>query len=334
MLYCAIKSLLFKLDAETSHYLALKSLQVSQFAWQILLKKHANPIKVMGIHFPNKLGLAAGLDKNGDYIDALASQGFGFIEIGTLTPVAQEGNAKPRLFRLEQHSAIINRMGFNNKGIDHGISQVKKKNSHVVIGINIGKNKNTPNEKAVDDYIICFQKAYCYADYITVNISSPNTPGLRDLQHGDELNTLLASLKKEQSVLHKKHGKYTPIAVKIAPDLSDTELQSTVSIILKNNLDGIIATNTTLNKKAVQHHIYGAEQGGLSGAPLTNMSNELLIKLKNIVGDKLPIIAVGGIMSAKDAKQKFENGADLIQLYTGYIYHGPQLIQDILKATK
>ena len=331
MLYSTIKLLLFKLDAETSHNLALKALKLTQFAWQWFDKKHTDPIEVMGIHFPNKIGLAAGLDKNGDYIDALGSQGFGFIEIGTLTPVAQDGNDKPRLFRLEEHQAIINRMGFNNKGIDHALKQVKKKHFSGVLGINIGKNKNTPNDKAVDDYIICLKKAYCYADYITINISSPNTPGLRDLQHGEELNQLLYSLKKEQKVLTKKYGNYTPIAVKIAPDLSLDELKNTVKTILDNKLDAIIATNTTLDKSTVEQHPHGNEQGGLSGAPLTAKSNELLIQLKSIVGDQIPIIAAGGIMSAEDAKQKFYNGATLIQLYTGYIYHGPKLIDDIHK---
>ncbi len=329
MLYSLVKPVLFKLDAEWAHQIALQALKLSRPFWPLQQAVYNHPVEVMGMQFPNPIGLAAGLDKNGDFIDALATQGFGFIEIGTLTPKAQPGNDKPRLFRLPEHEAIINRMGFNNKGIDHAIKQVKKRHFNGVLGINIGKNKNTPLDKAIEDYLICFKKAYCYADYITINLSSPNTPGLRDLQHGKHLEDLLAALKQCQQDLQQESGRYTPIVVKIAPDLDDNALKQTCNTILKYSIDGIIATNTTLDKDPVKNHFYGSEQGGLSGAPLRSKANEMIIKIRQNIGSAIPIIAAGGIMSANDARQRLQNGASLVQVYTGFIYHGKALIDQI-----
>ncbi len=289
---------------------------------------------VMGIEFPHIVGLAAGLDKNGDHIDALDALGFGFLELGTLTPRPQPGNPKPRMFRLSSERAIINRMGFNNKGIDHALEKIKKRRGKGILGINIGKNFDTPVENANDDYIIGLQKGYELADYITINISSPNTPGLRTLQFGDELNSLLDVLKGEQAKLANTHERYVPIAVKLAPDLSDDEIRSCCASIKGNGIDGIIATNTTLNHDAVANHKHGQEAGGLSGGPLTDIACTVISKIRNEVGEGFPIIGVGGIMNGKHAAARLDAGADLLQIYSGFIYSGPHLIRDILIADK
>lgn len=332
--YSLTKYFLFRFDGETSHHIAFSLLtlfeKVGILNWFAKKPSHA-PVTVAGITFPNPVGLAAGLDKNGDYINALASLGFGFIEIGTVTPRPQAGNPKPRLFRLKNHEAIINRMGFNNKGVDYLIEQVKQSQFTGVLGINIGKNFDTAVENAVTDYLICFEKVYPYATYITVNISSPNTPGLRNLQYGDSLRDLLAPLKEKQSVLSKEFG-YKPIFVKIAPDMNESEIQTVAETLLKSNIDGVIATNTTLTRETVSDSKYSNEAGGLSGKPVEALSNKTIEILSNQLQQKLPIIGVGGIHNGKAAAEKIKAGASLVQVYTGFIYEGPQLISDCVDA--
>ena len=292
----------------------------------------ARPVEIMGIEFPSPVGLAAGLDKNADHIDALAALGFGFIEVGTLTPRPQPGNPKPRLFRLQSERAIINRMGFNNKGIDHALEQIKRSRFKGVLGINIGKNFDTPVENAADDYLIGMRKSYVAATYIVVNLSSPNTPGLRSLQFGDELNKLLKLLKAEQASLNAEHGKHVPLVVKIAPDLSDDEIGLIASALLENEIEGVIATNTTLDRSLVQGSRLKDEAGGLSGAPLTEKSNHVIRVLSQALQGKIPIIGVGGILSGEDAKAKIAAGASLVQVYSGFIYRGPELIAESVRA--
>lgn len=335
MFYPAIRKVLFQFDAETIHELTIKGLKstgsspLNAFYKQRIANK---PVSVMGIEFPNPLGLAAGLDKNGECINAFAAMGFGFIEVGTVTPRPQPGNDKPRIFRLPEANAIINRMGFNNKGVDYLVSQVRSANFSGVLGINIGKNKDTPEEKAKDDYIHCMRKIYDFATYITVNISSPNTPGLRALQYGDALNELLSALKIEQKSLAKQYNKYVPVAVKIAPDLTEDEVLSIAQCLLENEIDGVIATNTTLSREGVEQLEHGNEQGGLSGAPVKEKSTTVIRILAKALDNKLPIIGVGGIASSDDANEKLAAGASLVQVYTGFIYQGPPLIKSIVNG--
>ena len=292
------------------------------------------PRTVMGITFPNPVGLAAGLDKNGDYIDALAALGFGFIEVGTVTPRPQPGNPRPRLFRLPQARAIINRMGFNNEGVDHLLANVRRARYRGILGVNIGKNFDTPVERAVDDYVIGLRKVYAHASYVAVNISSPNTPNLRHLQEHDALLALLQSLKAEQQSLAQQHGKYVPLAVKIAPDLAAEAVADIAAIIRDQRVDAVIATNTTLARDGVAHLPNGNETGGLSGAPLTQRATVVVRQLHEILRDDVPIIAVGGIMSAADAVAKIRAGASLVQLYSGFIYGGPGLIRKAAEALR
>ena len=335
-MYKTLQPLLFLLSAEKSHDLSLASLSlVNKFG---LIKypeiKNKDPVTVMGIEFPNKVGLAAGLDKNGQYIHALSKFGFGFIEVGTVTPLAQEGNARPRLFRIPEKNAIINRMGFNNHGIDalvENISIAKKSGFNGVLGINIGKNLNTPVEEAINDYLIGLRQAYFYADYVTVNISSPNTPGLRSLQYGKNLDDLLSRLKTEQMSLSLEFKKFVPLVVKVAPDLSDKEVESVADSLLSNNIDGLIASNTTLSKSEVRDCKHGDEAGGLSGEPVKERSTAIIAEFYKHLKDEIPIIGVGGISSAKDAKDKLEAGAELVQVYSGLIYEGPELVANIVK---
>ena len=336
-LYPLVQKLLFLLDAETAHGLSLRVLDVLYRCGLIRLVANApivshKPVKLMGIEFPNRVGLAAGLDKNGEHIDALAACGFGFVEIGTVTPVPQPGNEKPRLFRLVNDHAIINRMGFNNHGVDYLVERVKQSRRDCVLGINIGKNKLTPNEHAVDDYVTCLQKVYAFADYVTVNISSPNTPGLRELQHGDALRTLLLALKQAQAKLQQQHARSVPLLVKIAPDLSDAEIESLASIFIELSIDGVIATNTTNDRAGLTHSELAKEQGGLSGQPLTHQADHVLSVLVTALQGRLPVIAAGGVMSADDARRKIELGAALVQVYTGFIYRGPVLVSAIASA--
>lgn len=291
----------------------------------------------MGLSFQNPIGLAAGLDKNGDYIDALGALGFGFIEVGTITPKPQRGNEKPRLFRLPEINALINRMGFNNKGVDYLVKNLKKRHYQGILGVNIGKNKDTPLDKSVQDYLICLEAVYPYADYVTINISSPNTPGLRQLQSATYFEDLLVQLKNAQRSFHHRFKRYVPLVVKIAPDLTSEEIIVMAELLLKYEIDGVIATNTTikpLDELILDTHTLPYEkinrvQGGLSGQPLFHLSTTAVETLKSIIKDQIPIIAVGGIMSPADAKQKFDSGASLVQLYTGLVYQGPKLIQDI-----
>ncbi|HPY42056.1 MAG TPA: quinone-dependent dihydroorotate dehydrogenase, partial [Thiolinea sp.] len=323
-MYNLLREALFLLPPESSHYAALNALKLT---YNLGLNGkptaiQSTPIEVMGIKFPNRVGLAAGLDKNGEFIDPLASCGFGFIEIGTVTPRPQPGNPNPRLFRLKAAKAIINRMGFNNHGLDYLLGQVAKARYQGILGINIGKNFDTPVERAGEDYLIGLRRVYEHAHYVTINISSPNTPGLRSLQYGDELQRLLAALKQEQTLLADKHGRYIPLAVKVAPDLSPEEIAGIAEILLACKMDGLIATNTTLDKTLVSQLEHGAEQGGLSGQPLTQHSTEVIRLFHQHLGTQIPIIGVGGIMSAQDAQAKLQAGAALVQIYTGFIYAG------------
>lgn len=334
-LYPLIRPLLFSLDPETAHNLTLKLLQLAERTGLSGLSRARStdkPVNIMGLEFKNPLGLAAGLDKNGDYIDALAALGFGFIEIGTVTPRPQPGNPKPRLFRLPEHQAIINRMGFNNFGIDHLLQQVAECRYRGILGINIGKNADTPIENATEDYLIGLRKSYLAASYITINISSPNTKNLRQLQQGDDIRYLLEALKQEQLKLQGEHGKYTPIAVKIAPDLTDEDIRRIAELLLEFNIDGVIATNTTIARDKVQGHALCNETGGLSGAPVKESSTAIIRALAAELNGKLPIIAAGGILNGGDAREKLQAGAGLVQIYSGLIYRGPELIEEILSS--
>ncbi|MBP6563037.1 MAG: quinone-dependent dihydroorotate dehydrogenase [Neisseriaceae bacterium] len=334
-MYDFLRSTLFKMDAEKAHHLTLNALkQVNALGLGGLLQKTVPslPTQLMGLTLPNPVGLAAGLDKNGAYIDALAKLGFGFIEVGTITPRPQAGNPKPRLFRLPEHQAIINRMGFNNDGVDVLIENIKKSRYNGILGINIGKNASTPMANAVDDYLMCLEKTYEHADYITINISSPNTKNLRALQAEDDLTELLSKLKDKQIQLHHQQGRYVPLAVKIAPDLTEAEVHSIAAVLLKTEIDGVIATNTTIDKSALGQHPLAEEQGGLSGLPVRQKSNDVLHILNNTLQKRLPIIGVGGIVNGVDAVQKMALGADAVQLYSGLIYQGPKLIVDCLTA--
>ena len=337
-MYKLLQKILFLLPPEVAHDITLISLSIldkTGVLWLLKPKYSAEPIKVMGIDFPNPVGLAAGLDKNGEYITALSNLGFGFIEIGTVTPRAQPGNPKPRIFRLVKAKAIINRMGFNNHGIDNLIENVNKIRGagfKGILGINIGKNLDTAVENATRDYLIGLRQAYRYADYITVNISSPNTPGLRTLQFGAELNALLAAIKNEQMSLALEFKKYVPVAIKVAPDLSDTEIQGVAKALLSNNMDALIATNTTLSRDAVKGMAHAEEAGGLSGEPVKELSTKVIAQFYKYLKDQIPIIGVGGISSVQDAQDKLDAGASLVQVYSGLIYQGPSLIKQILKA--
>ena len=332
-MYALLRPLLFKLDAEQAHHFTLDGLAR---AYRLgLLQKvahHTCPTTLMGLSLPNPIGLAAGLDKNGQYIDALAALGFGFIEIGTVTPKAQAGNPKPRLFRVPEHQAVINRMGFNNQGIDAMIQNIEKSRFNGILGINIGKNATTPIENAADDYLLCLEKAYAHAGYITVNISSPNTQNLRALQGSDELSALLSALKNKQAHLAAAHGRYVPLAVKIAPDLNEQQVADIAHAAIQTEIDGIIATNTTIDKSALGHHPLAGEQGGLSGVPVREASNRVLKQLLAELEGRLPVIGVGGILSGADAAAKLHMGAAAVQVYSGLIYRGPALVKECLRA--
>ena len=336
-LYPLLRPVLFKLDPEQVHYLTLALLKCSAAMGLSKLLFGAaieDKVTAMGLEFKNPVGLAAGLDKNGDYIDALAALGFGFIEIGTVTPRPQPGNPKPRLFRLPEHQAIINRMGFNNKGVDYLLENVKKASYDGILGINIGKNFDTPIEKAGDDYLICLEKVYPYADYVTINISSPNTKNLRQLQQGDDIRQLLSSLKNAQQQLHGQHDKYVPLVLKIAPDLTTQEIDHIAGLLLEFGIDGVIATNTTISREKVSGHPLAGEAGGLSGAPVLQQSTEVVKRLALKLKGQIPIIAVGGILNAENAQSKITAGAVLVQIYSGLIYQGPKLIEAIVLKLK
>jgi dihydroorotate dehydrogenase len=335
-LYSLIKPLLFQLDAEVAHDVTLATLRWSERAGLLSLCPNktvaSTPRQVMGITFSNPVGLAAGLDKNAAVIDGMATLGFGFIEVGTVTPRAQPGNPKPRLFRVKQAQGIINRFGFNNLGVDHLIANVKASRYQGVLGINIGKNFDTPNERAVDDYLHCMEKVYPYASYITVNISSPNTKNLRALQEKEALSILLSSLKLAQTKLAQQYGKYVPMTLKIAPDLTDEQVVEIADLLMQHQIDGVIATNTTLARDAVTGLDNAEETGGLSGAPVKNASTRIIQKLSQQLQGALPIIGVGGILSGADAVEKIAAGASLVQIYSGLIYQGPNLVKEITKT--
>lgn len=333
--YSLLKPFIFQLDAENAHDLTLKSLKYAEKSGLLKLYPKApvcQPRQVMGITFPNAVGLAAGLDKNGAVIDGMAALGFGFIEIGTVTPRPQPGNPKPRLFRVPEAQGIVNRFGFNNLGVDNLIENVKAANYKGVLGINIGKNFDTPNENAVDDYLICMQKVYAYASYITVNISSPNTKNLRALQEKAALSDLLATLKQEQLKLAQTYGRYVPIALKIAPDLEHEQVNEIADLLIAHKIDGVIATNTTLARDMVQGLPNANETGGLSGAPVKDKSTLVIQQLSQRLQGAVPIIGVGGILTGADAVEKIAAGASLVQVYSGLIYKGPKLVHDICRS--
>ncbi|MEN4685459.1 quinone-dependent dihydroorotate dehydrogenase [Pantoea agglomerans] len=333
MFYPIVRPALFKLDPERAHELTFQQLRfMNGTPLEMFYRQNlpSRPVTCMGLTFKNALGLAAGLDKNAECIDAFAAMGFGFVEVGTVTPRAQAGNDKPRMFRLVEAGGIINRMGFNNLGVDHLVENVKKARFNGVLGINIGKNKDTPVEQGKDDYLICMEKVYAHAGYIAINISSPNTPGLRSLQYGEALDDLLSSIKQKQKELEQRHLKYVPLAVKIAPDLSEEELIQFADSLIRHQIDGVIASNTTLDRSLVSGLKHAEEAGGLSGRPVQSRSTAVIQRLSQELQGRLPIIGVGGIDSLTAAREKIAAGATLVQIYSGFIYQGPGLIKDIV----
>ena len=332
MLYSLVRQALFALPAEAAHDLTLKTLALTGLLAGVGQTLPRLPVRVMGLDFPNPVGLAAGLDKNAEAVDGLAALGFGFLEVGTVTPRPQLGNPKPRLFRLAEAEAIINRMGFNNQGVDTLLANIRRSRYKGVLGINIGKNFDTSVEKAEDDYLLCLERVYPQASYVTVNLSSPNTPGLRSLQFGDTLKRLLAALAQKREQLAQQHGRRVPLVIKIAPDMSDEETMQVAGAIREAGMDGVIATNTTLSRQGVEHLPQGNEKGGLSGAPLRELATAKVRVLAETLGDSLPIIAVGGITEAAHAAEKIAAGASLVQLYSGFVYKGPALIADSVRA--
>jgi dihydroorotate dehydrogenase len=336
-MYNLIRPLLFALDAETAHGLTLYGLDVahrSNFLHAVAKPPEELPTTAFGIRFPNPVGLAAGLDKNADHLDALGALGFGFVEVGTTTPRPQPGNDKPRMFRLPKHEAVINRLGFNNAGVDALVRNVQKSSYRGVLGINIGKNKDTPNEKAVDDYLFCLERVYALASYITVNISSPNTQGLRDLQEEATLRRFIDTLREAQERLGSQSGARKPMLLKIAPDLGEAELDAIAEVLLAAKVDGVICTNTTIDHSAVANDPHGNETGGLSGKPLFERSTAVLRGMRKRVGDRLDIIGVGGILDGSDAAEKLEAGASLVQIYSGMVYRGPALIAECVNEIR
>lgn len=335
-LFALGRAILFEMDPEKAHDLALGMLSRQSVKHIVANRYEAASANTaaLGLHFENRIGLAAGLDKNADYIDALGAMGFGHIEVGTVTPRAQAGNDKPRLFRLAQHQALINRMGFNNKGVDHLVRQVQQRNYRGRLGINIGKNATTSLDKAHEDYLFCLERVYALADYITVNISSPNTQGLRDLQHGTRLKMLLEALKSAQSRLATEHARYVPIAVKIAPDMSDEELDDFCAQIIRFEIDALITGNTTNTREPVSRHLYAREAGGLSGKPVLALANDRLAAVHERIEGNALLFGVGGVTCGNDALSKLNLGADLVQLYSGLIYHGPALVRDCIDASR
>ncbi|QKJ86632.1 quinone-dependent dihydroorotate dehydrogenase [Paramixta manurensis] len=333
MYYPFVRKALFQLDAERAHELTLQQLRrITGTPLEALIRQRlpSRPVKCMGLTFKNGLGLAAGLDKNGECINAFGAMGFGSIEVGTVTPRPQPGNDKPRMFRLVEAEGVINRMGFNNLGVDHLVENIKKARYDGILGVNIGKNKDTPVENGKDDYLICMEKVYAHAGYIAINISSPNTPGLRTLQYGEALDDLLSAIKLKQKDLEKSQMKYVPVAVKIAPDLSEEELIQIADSLVRHNIDGVIATNTTLDRSLVAGLKYCDETGGLSGRPVQSRSTEVIRRLAQELQGRMPIIGVGGIDSLVSAREKIAAGASLVQIYSGFIYKGPPLIKEIV----
>ena len=336
-MYALARSFLFCLDAERAHALSLNALEAAYRSGLnplLAAKPHALPTEVFGLRFDNPVGLAAGLDKNGAHVDALAALGFGFIEVGTTTPRPQAGSSKPRMFRLPEHEAVINRLGFNNTGVDALVRNIERAKFSGVLGINIGKNKDTPTEQAAGDYLFCLERVYSRASYVTVNISSPNTPGLRDLQHEEPLKRFIGTLREAQEQLAAKHGKRKPMLLKIAPDLDDAELDGIAEVVAAAKIDGVICTNTTIDRAPVAGHRHANETGGLSGTPLFSRATAVLLGMTQRLGEKTPVIGVGGIMSGADAAAKLDAGASLVQFYTGMIYRGPALISECVEAIR
>ena len=338
--YALTRPFLFGLDPEAAHDLTLGALarvQHTPLVCAVAQTRVDDPVTVAGLKFPNRVGLAAGLDKNGRCIDGLGAMGFGFIEVGTVTPKAQPGNPKPRMFRLPEANALINRLGFNNDGLAAFVSNVKRarfRQRGGILGLNIGKNAATPIERAVDDYLLCLDGVYPHADYVTINISSPNTQNLRALQSDAALDALLSALQERKAALVLRHGKRVPIFVKIAPDLDEAQVGAIAAALRNNGIDGVIATNTTVAREAVKTLRHGAEPGGLSGAPVFEASNRVITQLRAALGSGYPIIGVGGVMSGADAQAKVKAGADLVQVYTGFIYKGPELVTEVARALK
>jgi dihydroorotate dehydrogenase len=342
--YALARPFLFGLDAETAHDITMAGLTATQgtlLTWAYCNGRVDDPIILAGLKFPNRVGMAAGLDKNARAIDGLGAMGFGFVEVGTVTPLAQSGNPKPRMFRLPTANALINRLGFNNEGLDAFLANVQKAKfrsvnsaNPMLLGLNIGKNAATPIENATDDYLICLRGVFPHADYVTINISSPNTKNLRALQSDEALDALLGSIAAERAVLKQQHGKTVPIFVKIAPDLDESQVEVIALTLKKHGMDGVVATNTTLSREAVKGLPHSDEAGGLSGAPVLQASNQVIRQLRAALGKDFPIIGVGGVMSAADAVSKIEAGADVVQIYTGLIYKGPDLVKDAALAIR
>ena len=339
-MYALIRPALFAMDPESAHDFTMQSMKLAGKTGlsRLYPKATGTPKTVMGLTFPNPVGLAAGLDKNGTSIDGFASLGFGFMELGTVTPRPQQGNPRPRMFRVRAAQGIINRMGFNNAGVDTLVRNVQYsryfRNKRGILGLNIGKNADTPIENAADDFIICLEKVYPVADYVAVNISSPNTKDLRQLQGESELDELLSRIKDAHKRLADTHGRHVPLALKIAPDMDDEQIRIVAATLLRYNIDGVIATNTTIQRELVRDLPNSTEAGGLSGAPVRDLANRVIRLLKKELGDDVPIIGVGGIMSGEDAKEKIEAGASLVQILTGMVYKGPGLVSECIRALR
>lgn len=334
-MYSYLRKALFALDPERAHHLSMDAIGAAErLGLMSLVSKPVadDPVELMGLTLPNPVGLAAGLDKNAQAFNGLGALGFGFVEVGTVTPRPQPGNPQPRIFRLPEAEAIINRMGFNNLGVDYLIERVKRRRFGGVLGINVGKNFDTPVERAADDYCLCMEKVYPYADYITANVSSPNTKGLRDLQFGDSLNRLLEAIKEKQQQLAQENDRYVPLAVKIAPDMDVDAIRQIAQALRQYEIDGVIATNTTIDKSSVANLPHGNEEGGLSGRPLREKSTEVITQLAGELSGEIPIIGVGGICNGDSAAEKIRAGATAVQIYTGFIYRGPELVREAAEA--
>ncbi|MCX2784417.1 quinone-dependent dihydroorotate dehydrogenase [Microbulbifer thermotolerans] len=334
-MYSYLRKALFALDPELAHTLSLDAIGAAERLRLVSLFNKPvadDPVELMGLTLPNPVGLAAGLDKNAQAFNGLGALGFGFIEVGTVTPRPQPGNPQPRLFRIEEAEAIVNRMGFNNLGVEYLVQRVMRRRYGGVLGINVGKNFDTPVERAADDYCVCMDKVYAHADYITANVSSPNTKGLRNLQFGDSLNRLLGAIKEKQQRLAQQHDRYVPLAVKIAPDIENDDIEQMAAALREFEIDGVIATNTTIDKSSVAHLPHGREEGGLSGKPLRDKSTEVIARLAKALRGELPIIGVGGIFDGESAAEKIRAGATAVQIYTGFIYRGPAVIREAVEA--
>jgi len=329
MFYSLARPFLFALDSETAHDAVLR---LSGLAALFAARPPACPVRAMGMDFPNPVGLAAGMDKQAEHVGALAGLGFGFLELGGVTPRPQPGNPRPRMFRIPEANAIINRYGLNSVGIDQFVANLSRFSKKCILGVNIGKNKDTPNDRAADDYEICLEKLYRHVDYVTLNVSSPNTAGLRDLQSEEALSALLQKVNSKKERLREKHGRNVAIALKIAPDLDDAQIRSIAAVAMRAKIDGIVATNTTVSRAAVMHYPHGREEGGLSGAPLREASTHVLRILSGELKGEIPLIGVGGILSGAEAVEKLDAGASLVQVYTGLIYRGPGLVSECVSA--